>query len=39
MTPETETTCPAAGSNGGYGSDANITRASETSESNSSNEG
>ena len=39
MTPETETASPAAGNNGGYGSNATITFASETSKSNSSNGG
>ena len=37
MTPETETSSPAAGRNGGDGSDATITHGSETSESISSN--
>ena len=39
MTPEIETASPAAGSNCGDGSDATITRASETIESNSINGG
>ena len=39
MTQETETASPAAGSNGGDGSDATITLASETSKPNSRNWG